>query len=556
MSTLTVQRPHRFTSLDSVKFSRSHRFSNINLSVRRPHRLASVTQERFSRRHRFSAMPTEVLPSGFATPIGEFDLAWKYGIGDLGVDLKVGTADLTGAPSVLQVTHNENAATQWTIPIEDSTGFYHPKKAGPWFGVLDDQAFDSLDNIAKTLRAQITWGGYPYQLIGVPTRYGHSRNGAPRFSFGWSGIDISAKLYRRAQTMQTVRSSRGAVKTNKQALASIFSQYGIRYDLADLREIPINFQHRQDGRAGDWMQALLDATMAAWTVEGDSIRCYQPAFSGPVKWTYGDDAYIREDQLEGDVEQIVNHVTVRRAAEASTAPPQGDDTKENAIKMFNFGNSYSQSFNPPLNGVRWEVTGDGVVSDLICRDKNGLVFAVISPREGGNIAYPVHLLNAGGSNIRGLASISWTWGASSPLVPNTVSGAAGSITFFGNQGHNPVGLVTQEYDEVYTVEALDSESIAKYGEWPIELRPNPLFMRSEDAQWFADEYIRRKAWDSDPQTFRVNLNLALRVGDRVRIVDAVLGTNEVRYCNQVTHSISDDPAARFTRFRTILYGAP
>lgn len=552
MAILKVSRPHRFASLGSLKVSRNNRFSNSQAQWRRAHRYSTTSQRKFSRPHRYSAMPTEVLSAG--SPVGEYDLAWKYGVGTLEVDLSVGGSDLTGVPSSLTITHNESAATTWSIPIEDPTGYYHPKRSGPWFGVLDNQAFDSGDNIAKKLTAKLTWAGYPYYLVGVPTRYSHSRNGSPRFEFNWSGVDCSIKLYRRSQTMETLRSTRGAVVTNKQALVTLFETYGIRYDISDLREIPINFQHRQDGRPGDWMQALLDTTMAAWTVEGDTLRCYQPATSGPVKWEYGDDAYIREDQLDGEVSEIVNHVVVRRAAEASTAPPQGDGAdNNNSIKMFSFGNSYSQSFNPPLNGIRWEVSGDGVASDFICRNKKGEVFAVISPRENSGISYPTFLINAGGSNVNGLASVSWTWGASSPLVPLTVTGAAGQITFFGNQGHNVAELVTQEYDQTYTVEAMDSESISRYGLWKIELRPNPLFMRSEDAQAFANEYIRRKAWDSDPQTFRVNLNLALRVGDRVRIVDPLLGTED-RYVTQVTHQVSDDAGQRYTRFRTILYG--
>ncbi|TXH52688.1 MAG: hypothetical protein E6Q97_15145 [Desulfurellales bacterium] len=499
-------------------------------------------------------MPTEILYGG--SPVGEYELAWKYGIGDLEVEMSVNGLDFAGVPENLQVAHNENGAITWTAPINDPIGKYHPKRSGTWFGVLDNQAYNSSDELAKTLRATITWGGYPYHLIGVPTHYGHSRAGSPKFQFSWSGIDISSKLYRRAQTMETVRSSRGNVITNKQALAQIFAEYGIRYDLADLKEIPINFQHRQNGRPGDWMQALLDTTMAAWCVEVDTLRCYQPATSGPVKWEYGDEAYLREDQLDANVTEVVNHVVVRRAAEASTAPPQGEPTDtDNNIKMFAFGNSYSQSFNPPLNGIRWEVSGDGLASDFICRNKDGNVFAVIAPRGAalGGLAYPTFLLHAGGAAVNGVASVSWTWGASSPLVPFSVTGAAGQIAFFGNQGHNVSGLITQEYDETYTVESMDSDSINRYGLNKIELRPNPLFARSEDAQWFADEYIRRKAWDSDPQTFRVNLNLALRVGDRVRIIDPLLG-NEDRYVDQVTHLISDDSAQRYTRFRTILYG--
>ena len=553
MAVLKVDRPHRFAALEQKKFSRPHRFSTSQFQFRRAHRFETTCQKKFSRPHRFVAMPVEVDASayGFTQPVGEHDLAWKYGIGSLQVELSCQGNDLNGIPASLQVTHAESAAIQWSCPINDPTGYYHPKRSGPWFGVLDNKAFDSSDNIVKTLEAKITWGGYPYHLTGVPTKYGHSRNGSPKFSSTWSGIDSSIKLFRKAQTLETVRSKRGAVVTNKQALASIFEAYGIRYDVSGLKEIPINWQHRQDNMPGNWMQTLLDATMAAWCVEGDTLRCYQPAVSGPIKWEYGADAYIPEDQLDANVDQICNHVVVRRAAEASTAPPQGDG--DNAIKMYAFGNSYSQSFSPPLNGIRWEVTGDGVASDFICKNKDGIPFAVIGPRIGGNVAYPSFLVNAGGAVVNGIASISWTWGAANALVPNTVTGAPGSITFFGNTGHNVADLVTEEYDEVYTVEAMDSVSIAEYGLWKTEMRPNPLFMRSQDAQWFADEYVRRKAWDSDPQNFKVNLNLALRVGDRVRIVDPLLGSEE-RYVNQLNHSIIDDPAQRFTRFRTILYG--
>lgn len=509
-----------------------------------------------TRRHRIFSAPAEVLPSGYASPVGEYDLAWKVGVGTLGVDLNIkrknlADIDLTGIPGSIQITHNESAAANWSLPITDTTGQYHPKKAGAWNKILNDEAFGSDDTIIKTFQCDLTWGGFDYHFTGVPNKYGHTRSHQTghKFEFSWGGIDLSAKLYRKAQTAATVRSDRSQTITNKQALSDLFASYGLRYDIEGLKEIPIHVQHRQDGRPGDWMMALLEATMAEWTVRGETIVCYQPAYNGPAKWKYDSSAAILEDSLSSEASQIVNRVTVRRAAEGG-----GNGGGATKVECYNFGNGYSQSFNPPLNGFHYDYSGNGVASDFICRNKLGEVIAVIAPRSLGNVAYPPQLINASGNSVNGIASLSFTWGAANAFVPYDVTGGAGEVEFFGNTGATVGGLITDEHDAVYTVTAEDADSILAYGLQPLELKPNPLFMRSADAQYFADQYILRKAWDPDPISYRVNLNLAMNVGDRVEIVDDILGITETRYVHQVTHSISDDPGQRFTRFSTILFG--
>lgn len=556
MATLISTGRHRIASTQELAKVRRHRVSNSDIVSVRRHRVASVQQLVQIRKHRIFAAPAEVQPSGYSSPVPQYDLAWKLGEGTLGVDLKVKRTgetdlDLTGVPGSLQITHNESAASSWSMPITDPTGFYHPKKAGTWNKVLDDKAYGASDAIVKTFQCNLTWGGFPYYYTGVPNLFGHARNHTTghKFDFSWGGIDLSSKLYRKAQTAATIRSDRSKIVTNKAALAELFTAYGIRYDIQGLHEIPINVQHRQDGRPGDWMMALLEATMAEWTVRGETIVCYQPAYAGPAKWRYDSSAAILEDNLASEASRIVNFVTVRRAAEGG-----GNGGGNTKVECYNYGSGYSQSFNPPLNGFHYEYSGNGVASDIICRNKAGEVFAVIGPRIEGNVAYPPFLINSNGGVVNGVASISLTWGAPNASTPPEITGGSGEVEFFGNTGANVGGLVGVEHDEVYTVTADDPESILAYGLQPLELRPNPLFMRSIDAQYFADQYILRKAWDPDPISYRVNLNLALNVGDRVEIVDGILGITENRYVHQVTHSISDDPAQRFTRFSTILFG--
>lgn len=492
------------------------------------------------------AKPGEVSVGG-GSYASEVDVAWQTGVGTLEITQLAavtasGTHSLIGVPSVLQITENESAALQWQLTILDDTGYYHPRRTdSPWAGVMDDRAFDSSGAIAKTLEARIKWGGHEYALSGAPNKAGHTRSfvSGNRFDFSWGGTDVpSARLFWPHQTLPTIRSSRGSILTNDGVLRDFLPSYVSDLNIK-IHEARIRTMHRNDLRAGDALQAILDLTGAAWRVRGRRLECYQPALTSP-QWTYGADAYILEDQLELDSSQIVNQVVCRRAIE------RGASQRDEPTALNDFGVE-TETFSPPISGLTWKSTGAGIVSDVICRDASGNVTSVLNPRGG---VYASHLLGAFPINV---ASVEFTWGAPTGVV---ASGAPGTIQWFGAQQDATETLDDPGFDEEIYVEESDSASIDAYGTRRVELSPNPLLWDSAAARYQAQQYLLRKAWDSDPQSFRVHLNLAMRVGHTVDIEDDVLQRTDRRYITQVTHSISDDPGQRFTRFRAITIGGP
>lgn len=541
-----------------------HRVSNNRLTKDILHRMAVGRHLQKDVVHRLFSAPAEVaVPSAWwsAPPLAgspghtsapEYELAWRTGrlVNEPTYSSRVWTPshtyDLGEAPNGVQVTHNESGAIRWQLSIEDVNGDYHPrKKGGPYEGVMNSRAYDGDDNFAKKFLFHANYGGADYHIVGIPTDYGHTRrwqNGP--IDFNWGGIDISERWFRRAQTSATIRTSRnGATWTNVEAILDICTQLKMACDLSRLRTELIRVQHRQDGRWGDWAQALFDMTNARWIVEGETLVVYQPVYSGPATWRYTKGSLLLEDNLEGQKPQIVNKITGRRANE-------GGKVAGTVLRMDKFG-EYQLSL-PPTDGLDWYTPPAqlGIVSDLVFR-KNGDVIAVRNVRSGGT--WPSFLTNNG--PIHGADHVTLTWGAP-PSV--SVTGDPGYVRFFGASEDGGETAT----DKTYTVGLKETTSILGsgtdhgYGELPKEMPPNPLFYDSAQVERWGRSYLVENSHDLLPQTFRAHLNHRMRPGDRVEIYDETLNLEEIRHVRQCTHSFNDDPGQRFTRFLTWLYPNP
>lgn len=562
MATVTAERTHRYNARQYVYQARTHSYSNQYLAAWNAHRYKVTNTVGAERIHRYMAGPQKVTSVSHMgttialdTAMGEYEVAWQQGLGTLEVDLRVynagSTKDLTGVPTILQVTLNESAPATWQLSILDDTGAYHPKKAGgEWEGWMDDRAY-TAGVLTKKLLATIGWGGYTWRFVGVPKRYGHTRGLEQKINFTWAGADVSERLFRKSQTKATLRSDPQSTTpvTNRDAIADTLDGYSLQHDLSRVTKQPIRVQHRQDGRPGDWSMAVFECTWAEWRVRGETVEGFQPDVLGStVHWKYSADTVTLEENLEAESTDHVNTVTIRRAAESAAPPPSaGGDDDDNTIKLFDFG-PQSETFNPPLNGVMWRepVRTNGINSDFIFRNKDGVVIAVREVRGG---VWPDQVTNGG--PIHGAASVDWTYGAANGFIG---TGSYGEIEFFGTSGDNPAWTTTgAQHDDVYTVTVVDSDSVAVDGELPLELTPNPLLVDSVQATNYGKGFLYRKGREREPITIRVALNLAAGIGDGVEIEDAILGTTEVRYVKQLTHSISNDDAQRFTRMLLVKY---
>lgn len=553
-------RLHRLAAPQEICESLLHRLSNTKAQAMLLHRLSTCNQVRERLLHRVSAGPPDILVStadwagpevsghpGF-TSVGEYELAWKTGIGTLEPSLSVWTPaetfDLGEAPTVLQVTHSLSAPIQWQLTIMDYTGDYHPDKVGgPWEGVLTGEAYDADDAFARKLIANINWGGAPYELVGIPTNFGSTRSFANpgKMDLAWSGVDASARFFRRGQSAATLRTSRGGSTIyNTDAIEDVCGRLGMAVDTSKLRRELLRVQHRQDGRWGDFFQAALDLSAGEWGIEGETLHCFQANYAGPVQWDYDLQSLIQEDSLDVSAPEVKNVAVPRRANEGGKSTGQ-------QIDVNTFG-EYSQTFSPPLDGVQWRfpATPNGAFSDLIFRNAAGNVIAVRNVRGSG--PWPSFLTNNG--PITGATSVKFTWGAPY-LNPDQLLGAAGSIEFYGATRDQE-----ESADPVYTVRQKVQASIDKYGEQPQEFPPNPLFYDSASMYRWLVDWFTRNAFPKKPATYRAPLNHQMRPNHCVRIRDLILNRVDVRYVKVCTHSFSDFPEQRFTRFSTVLYPSP
>lgn len=546
LGTVTKQSAFRVAALQGVYTARRHRFSNAAAQAYGLHRFACPAGVTARGLHRVNALPADVDEG-----VSEYDLAWKFGIGtlvrEIGILWNGSYKSLGEAPGLLEFTHNESAPNGWSISIADPTGEYHPRKAGgEWEDWMDDAAYDEDGNIVKTLIARLTWGGAEYLFIGVPKTFGHVRNRqTQRIEFQWGGLGVSSRLFRRAQTLDSIRSTRSATSAPmlRTVLKQIADSQRTKSDFSRVDNQPVRIMHMQNGRPGDWMQQLLEAApFAEWREEGETVVGFQPTVKSSPDWVYSKDTCTESESLDANADDMVNLVEVRSAREAGQKPEGMPPV------LLNEFNRYRVPFNPPLSGAQWRWVRPNPVGDipLIIYRRQGNVIAVrLAANSRGLAQYPDSILGAPIYRADE-AEIYWMAGIGVPIPENGgPTSAIAEIEFIGTQGDNPDSEFGSEIDEVTGVTRRNDASIEKYGENPIELSPNPLLTTRAQMERYGDRYLAR-ASRIEPKTLTVPLNLLMQVGDTVEIRDAILGTQESRYVSQVGHKVSNDPIQRLT----------
>lgn len=538
---------------------RKHRYSNTTALRLRAHRYSTPRGVNASRQHRYRALPGEVLFQGEA--VSAYDLAWRYGMGEWVPSFRVwsnGTIkDLGDAPATFRVTHSESGATSWELTIRDTTGYYHPRKVGgEWEGWMDRRAYLSGGAYGKKLLYECTWGGAEYKLVGIPTAYGHKRSGPGPIGFSWSGVDVSHRLFRGGQTLETQRAVRtlGSTPTNRTVLDYICSAAGVPCDWSKLEVVPIPLMHMQDGSFADWLQQVLEVTMSEMRIVGGVLEGYQPRIKSVPDWTYDVDALVPEDSLdEGDQGPNINKVTVRRGVEAGgTVTPKDGQSPE--VELLAFG-QYTVEFDPPVHGLSWRMLESNplaIASDFYLYSTtsgDSRPAAVREPRV--NTSQPNGLLFNGALN--NITRCVFTWGERTANF-GAITEAPGLIEFTGSQGFNPE-LYGSAMDTDLVVVRVNQSSIDSEGEWPIELPPNPLIATRAIAERHGDRYLARASRGAT-STKKVELNTLMQVGDTELELDPALGTSTYRMIIEVEHNFSNDAVERYTTFKSVEYGRP
>ncbi len=558
MATVTQQQAHRLAAMQGVYRAQRHRYSNAAALAFGLHRFSTPAHLSALRLHRLTSLPQEVEDG-----VGEYDLAWRCGVGDLECSFKVlwdgVSKNLGEAPASLEVQLNESASASWTLTIIDPTGDYHPRKAGSeWEEWMDDAAYDESGNIIKKLVAVVDWGGVEWTFVGVPVAFGHTRNKqSQRLEFKWTGLDVSAKLFRRSQTLDTIRADRrsSSAPMLRTVLGQIASAYDVDADWGLVDNQPVRTMHMQDGRPGDWMQQLLEAApFAEWKVRGETLIGFQPTVKSAPDWVYDRHACVEEESLDANAGDMINKVEVRSAREAGSKPEGMPPVQVNEYGV------YRTSFNPPLSGVQWryvQPNPHGFASNFVYR-RGGNVISVrngVRSQQGfdqdSTFMYAAHLK---GAPIYDAEEVEFTWGRPANVPGEEAGGptsAPGEIEFFGALQDNPDSELG-ETESVTGAVRVNQAAIDKYGENPIELSPNPLLTTLAQMERYGDRYLCR-ASRIEPKALKVPLNLLLEVGDTIRLTDSVLGTSELRYVTQVAHTITNDATTRGTRFTSVVY---
>lgn len=548
MPTVEQHRGFRYASTSSVFAQRGFRYSNTDVEAHRGFRYATTLGVEARRGFRYCSTPaydpddeSQLPPPDGMESWTPWDLAWKCGYGVLDVKLTIvtpdGPRDLTGIPHTVEVTIEESHQMQWALYILDHTMEFSPRKVGgAWEGVMNGDAYDAAGQLVKYLIIDVTWGGVNQIFIGVPKDYNWERTPPARMDFVWSGACVSDKLFRDGQTAETVRSVRGANVSNIAALQSAFDVAGVKCDLTRVRPHPVRLQHRQNDQPIAWITELLEACpFAEWYTQGDTVVCYQPALGSHARWRYDSDCLVPREGYSNKAGEEVNQVTVRRAVEAKG----GTEMNVNA-----FGNSYSQTFNPPAYGLQVrKLEGQGVLSDIIMRNEDGEVVAVREVR--GGVWPPVLSANKGNQ----IAQVNLTWGA----PPNFLGDGLPGVIEFTHAEPDDEDVFGSKFDPVINVTCNDFPAQEK-GVRPLELSPNTLLVDSAHAHLYGDAYMLRKKRERDPQDLDVPLNHLMYPGDYYDFDDLAQNFEEKRYVRRVTHVFSDDEDRRGTRLTGVLYG--
>lgn len=519
--------------------------------------------------------------------------------------------DLSGIPYQFTIDFGESTATTWSLSIVDPFGEFCPlNKWSTWASIMDERPFGmggadpDLPNIVKgvlyptkvrpqlkkQLVVEATIGGHKWTFTGIGTSWSHTRDWQSRyFNFVWKGTDFSILLNKENQSMQTIRSnSRYGIHKSAEALREILTQYGLQSDLSKFTDnwvIPV--MHRSNGNPQDWVSSILQAMCYEWKMVGGTVftpylPCNVPqgqAASSFVDPTTGqsvsgqnnvymydansnipnfthefDKMRVYNESYEGSLMAIYNRVIAIRAAE-------GNGSEAYKETVFEFGDQYTVSFNPPLSFVSYVATAqnNGFFSNF--KYYRGSELIAVREATAGAIGYGSSLTDSG--VIYGATSVKFTWG----VLPGGFigTGAPGAIEFHGTVQVEPTiwggaqyGLaIDQGPDNPAPEMRVFSENlnlIKQYGLRPIEVPASPLIPTKALLQVFANRMLYRLSRQSRKGTYKIPLNPFIEAGTLIREKDLSLGATfgtplvRDRIVTGGSHSFSNVPSERYTTY--------
>ena len=541
------------------------------------------------------------------------------------------TIDLSGIPYEFTIDFSESNPTTWTLSIMDPYGEYTPMSLwSSLAGIMNEQPFGpdgenpdapniykgvlyptiTSPLVVKQLVVTATIGGHPWSFTGVGTAWTHTRDWQTKyFNFVWKGTDMSILLNLENQSMQTIRSNRrNSISKASAVLQQIFTQYHVEYDLSNfvLDDYTIPVMHRANGIPHDWCVQIISALLYEWKmVGGKTFTPYLPvpvprgaaayAFIPSTNTTLSgqNNAYtydpasvtpgfiydfskmrVYSETADGSMMAMYNRVIAIRAAEAN-------GTDAYTVNVFDFGDSYSQSFSPPLSFVSYIPTAqnNGFFSNFLYY-KQG---ALIATREitSGSVNYGIQM--SGGGVIIGADMVKFTWGVlpggfvgigapgkiefhgTAQMDPSTWSSgpSAGNPQYGVRQANGTWGVpVDQGPDQPAPELRVFSENLAlinQYGLRPIEVPASPLIPNKPVLQVFANRMLYRLGRQAQKLSQKFPLNPFIESGTIIREIDESLGTtrnNEIAVPGSALtrdlvvvggqHRFSNTPENRYT----------
>lgn len=527
--------------------------------------------------------------------------------------------DLSGIPYNFVLNMSESKPATWSLSIADEFGKYSPlRRDGVYKDLMDEKPFGpngafvnqpynvgityptqvgmlavSSDSpsainqggssttqvneyvskiqldVVKELLVKAKIGGKQWVYRGIGTGFSSTRNWQTKiFNFAWRGNDFSVLLSKENQTMSTVRSNGKSTRMSLAVMQEIMQAYGVRSDFSAFAKdnFVIPFMNR-NGTPIDWVTQILQSLLYEWKmVGGNTFIPYLPVPASNTYPLYYDMAgaspnfvhefpkmAVMEESYEGSMHSLYNQVIATMASQV--------DGKKYSVDVFDFGDSYEISFDPPLSAVRpiTEFANNGFFSHFRYY-KNGTLLGVHNYTDGA-INYGQNALNAG--MIIGATSCKFTWG----VLPGGFigSGAPGRISFTGIEEPEPGTWGGSKLFEVAADQGPGNPApglrayaenrylISKYGLRPIEIPASSLIPNRAVLKIFAERMLFRLSRQARSATYKVPLNPWIEPGSIIREIDYSLGSLSSplirdRVVQSVEHSFSSNPENRYTQY--------
>lgn len=531
---------------------------------------------------------------------------------DGAVQFKVGGVNLTEIPYQFVLNLQESQAAQWSLNIIDMFGKYSPLRVdGPFKDLLDERPFGaagistgytpgvgiqhpstmnlaaansdspyggqqqtnvnqyvtqlSLD-IVKELEVNAKIGGKNWSYRGVGTAFAHTRDWQSKvFQFVWKGNDRSILLNRDNQNMQTIRSGvrNGYGMSMAGAVREICQKYGVRTNLSNILadDFPIPYMNRVQGSPYDWVTQLLSTLCFEWKMkDGIVFTPYLPPL-GTTNLTPNfvhdfSKMAVMQETIEGSMQQMYNQIIATRAGQGGT--------KEYSVDLFEFGDGYSVSFDPPLSAVRhhMDYQNNGFVYNI--EYYKGETLIAVHEVQQGSLTYGFNTINSG--IVAGATSAKFTWA----VLPGGFIGlgSPGRVTFKGVEepeasvwGGPMFGSAIDQgpADPAPMLRAFaeDLGSIRAYGLRPFQMSASSLIPTQAVLQKFCQRMLLKMSRQARRGTYKIPLNPFIEPGSIIQEIDYSLGALadpfanplvRTRIVNSCSHSFSNNPEQRYTTY--------